>query len=31
MYFLLFIRLLPAFSIAEIKETLAPPMRKKPS
>jgi len=31
MYFLLFIRLLPAFSIAEIKETLAPPMRRKPS
>jgi Ni/Fe-hydrogenase subunit HybB-like protein len=31
MYFLLFIRLLPAFSIAEIKETLVPPMRKKPS
>jgi len=29
MYFLLFIRLLPAFSIAEIKETLAPPMRRK--
>ncbi len=29
MYFLLFIRLLPAFSVAEIKETLAPPMRKK--
>ena len=28
MFFLLFIRLLPAFSIAEIKETLAPPMRK---
>jgi len=31
MYFLLFIRLLRAFSIAEIKETLVPPMRKKPS
>ncbi len=29
MYFLLFIRLLPAFSIAELKETLAPPMRRK--
>jgi molybdopterin-containing oxidoreductase family membrane subunit len=31
MFFLLFVRLLPAFSIAEIKETLAPPMRRKPS
>jgi len=29
MYFLIFIRVLPAFSIAEIKETLAPPMRRK--
>jgi molybdopterin-containing oxidoreductase family membrane subunit len=29
MYFLLFIRLLPAFSVAEIKETLPPPLRKK--
>ena len=29
MYFLLFIRLLPAISIAEVKETLAPPMRRK--
>ena len=29
MYFLLFIRVLPAFSIAEIKETLPPPMRRK--
>ncbi len=29
MYFLLFVRLLPAFSVAEIKETLAPPMRRK--
>ena len=31
MYFLLFVKLLPAFSIAELKETLAPPMRRKPS
>ena len=31
MYFLLFLKLLPAFSIAELKETLAPPMRRKPS
>jgi molybdopterin-containing oxidoreductase family membrane subunit len=31
MFFLIFVRLLPAFSIAEIKETLAPPMRRKPS
>jgi molybdopterin-containing oxidoreductase family membrane subunit len=29
MFFLIFVRVLPAFSIAEIKETLAPPMRKK--
>ena len=29
MYFLLFIRVLPAFSIAEIKETLPAPMRRK--
>jgi len=29
MYFLLFVRLLPAFSVAEIKETLTPPMRRK--
>jgi molybdopterin-containing oxidoreductase family membrane subunit len=27
MYFLLFVKLLPAISIAEVKETLAPPMR----
>ncbi len=31
MFFLIFVRLLPAFSIAEIKETLAAPMRRKPS
>ena len=31
MFFLIFVRVLPAFSIAEIKETLAPPMRRKPS
>jgi len=29
MYFLLFIRLLPAISIAEVKETLPPPLRRK--
>jgi molybdopterin-containing oxidoreductase family membrane subunit len=29
MFFLIFVRVLPAFSIAEIKETLAPPMRRK--
>ncbi len=29
MFFLIFVRLLPAISIAEIKETLAPPMRRK--
>jgi Ni/Fe-hydrogenase subunit HybB-like protein len=29
MYFLLFVRFLPAFSIAEIKETLPAPMRRK--
>jgi Ni/Fe-hydrogenase subunit HybB-like protein len=29
MFFLIFVRLLPAFSIAEIKETLPVPMRKK--
>ena len=29
MYFLLFIKLLPAFSVAEIKETLQAPMRRK--
>jgi Ni/Fe-hydrogenase subunit HybB-like protein len=29
MYFLIFIRVLPAFSIAEIKETLPAPMRRK--
>jgi molybdopterin-containing oxidoreductase family membrane subunit len=28
MYFLLFIRLLPAISVGEVKETLAPPMRR---
>ncbi len=28
MYFLIFIRVLPAFSIAEVKETLIPPKRK---
>jgi len=28
MFFLIFIRVLPAFSVAEIKETLAPPRRK---
>jgi hypothetical protein len=28
MFFLIFVRLLPAFSIAELKETLAPPKRK---
>jgi molybdopterin-containing oxidoreductase family membrane subunit len=27
MMFLIFVRVLPAFSVAEIKETLAPPMR----
>ena len=27
MFFLIFVRILPAFSVAEIKETLAPPMR----
>ena len=27
MFFLIFIRLLPAFSVAEIKETLVAPMR----
>ena len=31
MYFLIFVRLLPAFSVAEIKETLPPPMRRKPA
>ena len=29
MYFLIFVRLLPAFSVAEIKETLPPPMRRR--
>ena len=29
MYFLIFVRVLPAFSIAEIKETLVAPMRRK--
>jgi len=29
MYFLLFVKLLPALSIAELKETLAPPLRRK--
>jgi molybdopterin-containing oxidoreductase family membrane subunit len=29
MFFLVFVRVLPAFSIAEIKETLVMPMRKK--
>jgi hypothetical protein len=29
MYFLIFVRVLPAFSIAEIKETLPVPMRRK--
>jgi Ni/Fe-hydrogenase subunit HybB-like protein len=29
MFFLIFVRVLPAFSIAELKETLAPPMRRK--
>jgi molybdopterin-containing oxidoreductase family membrane subunit len=29
MYFLIFVRVLPAFSIAEIKETLKMPMRRK--
>ena len=29
MYFLIFIRVLPAISIAEVKETLPPPMRRK--
>jgi hypothetical protein len=29
MYFLIFIRVLPAFSISEIKETLPVPMRRK--
>jgi len=29
MYFLVFVRVLPAFSVAEIKETLPPPMRGK--
>jgi molybdopterin-containing oxidoreductase family membrane subunit len=28
MYFLIFVRVLPAFSVAEIKETLVPPRRK---
>jgi molybdopterin-containing oxidoreductase family membrane subunit len=31
MFFLIFVRLLPAFSVAEIKETLPPPMRRKPA
>jgi molybdopterin-containing oxidoreductase family membrane subunit len=31
MFFLIFIKALPAFSIAEIKETLPPPMRRKHS
>ncbi len=31
MYFLIFVRLLPAFSVAEIKETLPPPLRRMPS
>ncbi|MBI1798333.1 MAG: polysulfide reductase NrfD [Candidatus Eisenbacteria bacterium] len=31
MFFLIFVRLLPAFSIAEIKETLTMPMRRKPA
>ena len=29
MFFLIFIRILPAFSVAEIKETLEAPMRRK--
>jgi hypothetical protein len=29
MFFLIFVRLLPAFSIAEIKETLPAPFRRK--
>jgi hypothetical protein len=29
MFFLIFVRVLPAFSIAEIKETLPAPMRRK--
>ena len=29
MFFLIFVRVLPAFSVAEIKETLPPPMREK--
>jgi len=29
MFFLIFIRVLPAFSVAEIKETLAAPFRRK--
>jgi molybdopterin-containing oxidoreductase family membrane subunit len=29
MFFLIFVRVLPAFSVAEIKETLAAPMRRK--
>jgi len=29
MFFLIFIRILPAFSLAEIKETLKPPMRRR--
>jgi molybdopterin-containing oxidoreductase family membrane subunit len=31
MFFLIFVRLLPAFSVAEIKETLPAPIRRKPS
>jgi len=30
MFFLIFVRVLPAFSIAEIKETLVAPLRRKP-
>jgi Ni/Fe-hydrogenase subunit HybB-like protein len=30
LYFLIFVRILPAFSVAEIKETLPAPMRRKP-
>jgi len=31
LFFIIFVRLLPAFSIAEIKETLPPPLRRKPA
>ena len=29
MFFLIFVRVLPAFSVAEIKETLVAPLRRK--